>query len=170
MLGAVVSPSKSLRTWCAEWGGSGMALGFRIQDLAVSQNKGTPIWTPIYYNPYYRDPQKGTPNFGKPPFRDVAIAYVLAGDCNERGTMILARILYGAGLPMCAANRSKKSPKLNSNNKNRNGNNNNKKTIITIAIVIGVITVVIILVSSILQTCGCETCGCCSLYSCFWPP
>ena len=35
-------------------------------DLVVSQNKGTPIQTPKYYNPYYRDPQKGTPNFGKP--------------------------------------------------------------------------------------------------------
>ena len=29
--------------------------------LVVSQNRGTPIWTPIYYNPYYKDPQKGYP-------------------------------------------------------------------------------------------------------------
>ena len=36
-------------------------------DLVVSQNRGTPMQTPKYYNPYYRDPQKGTPNFGKPP-------------------------------------------------------------------------------------------------------
>ena len=34
-------------------------------DLVVSQNKGTPILTPKYYSPY---PQKGTPNFGNPPF------------------------------------------------------------------------------------------------------
>ena len=34
--------------------------------LVVSQNKGTPISTPIYYSPYYWDPQNGTPNFGKP--------------------------------------------------------------------------------------------------------
>ena len=31
----------------------------------VSQHKGTPISTPEFYNPYSRDPQKGTPNFGK---------------------------------------------------------------------------------------------------------
>ena len=30
-------------------------------SMVVSQNKGTPI----YYGPYYRDPQKGTHNFGK---------------------------------------------------------------------------------------------------------
>ena len=35
--------------------------------MVVSQNKGTPIWTPIYHDPYYGDPQKGTPNFGKTP-------------------------------------------------------------------------------------------------------
>ena len=28
---------------------------------------GTPIYTPIYYSPYYWDPQKGTPYFGKNP-------------------------------------------------------------------------------------------------------
>ena len=33
--------------------------------MVVSQNKGTPIQTPKYYNPYYGDPQKGTLNFGK---------------------------------------------------------------------------------------------------------
>ena len=36
--------------------------------MVVSQNRGTPIWTLIYYNPYYGDPQKGTPNFGKLPY------------------------------------------------------------------------------------------------------
>ena len=36
--------------------------------MVVSQNKGTPIWTPKYYSPYYGDPQNGTPNFGKPPY------------------------------------------------------------------------------------------------------
>ena len=42
------------------------------QDLVVSQNKGTPRYTPIYYSACYGDPQHGTPNFGKPPFRDKA--------------------------------------------------------------------------------------------------
>ena len=32
--------------------------------MVVSQNKGTPIQTPKYYDPYYRNPQ-GTPNFGE---------------------------------------------------------------------------------------------------------
>ena len=36
--------------------------------MAVSLNRGTPIWTPKYYSPYYWDPQKGTPNIGKPPY------------------------------------------------------------------------------------------------------
>ena len=39
--------------------------------MVVSLNKGTPIKTPIYYSPYYRDPQKGTPNFGKLPYHAV---------------------------------------------------------------------------------------------------
>ena len=37
----------------------------QLQDMVVSLNRGTPIWTPKYYNPYYGDPQNGTPNFGK---------------------------------------------------------------------------------------------------------
>ena len=52
--------------------------------MVVSQNRGTPIWTPKYYNPYYRDPQKGTPNFGKLPYsklpgwsKEVGMAFVL---------------------------------------------------------------------------------------------
>ncbi len=36
--------------------------------MVVSQNQGTPIWTPKYYSPYYWDPQNGTLNFGKPPY------------------------------------------------------------------------------------------------------
>ena len=32
--------------------------------MVVSQNKGTPK----YYSPYYGDPQRGTPNFGKLPY------------------------------------------------------------------------------------------------------
>ena len=36
--------------------------------MVVSQNKGTPTQTPKYYSPYYGDPPKGTPNFGKPPY------------------------------------------------------------------------------------------------------
>ena len=34
--------------------------------MVVSQNRGTPIWTQIYYSPYLWDPQNGTPNSGKP--------------------------------------------------------------------------------------------------------
>ena len=38
--------------------------------MVASLNKGTPmIYTLIYYNPYYGDPQKGTANLGKPPYR-----------------------------------------------------------------------------------------------------
>ena len=32
--------------------------------LVASLNKGTPIWTPKYFNSFYNDPKKGTPNFG----------------------------------------------------------------------------------------------------------
>ena len=35
--------------------------------LVVSQNKGTPIQTPIYDNPFYGNPQKGSPIFRKLP-------------------------------------------------------------------------------------------------------
>ena len=42
------------------------ALGY----VVVSQNRGTPIWTPKCYSPYYGTPQKGTLNFGNPPYRD----------------------------------------------------------------------------------------------------
>ena len=38
--------------------------------MVISQNRGTQIQTQIYYSPYYGDPKKGTPNFGKPPYRD----------------------------------------------------------------------------------------------------
>ena len=38
--------------------------------MVVSQNRGTPIQTLKYYSPHYRDPQKGTPNIGKPPSWD----------------------------------------------------------------------------------------------------
>ena len=37
--------------------------------MVVSQNRGTPIQTPKYYNPYYKEPPKrGTPNFEKPAY------------------------------------------------------------------------------------------------------
>ena len=36
--------------------------------LVAFRNKGTPIKTPIYYHPYYGDPENGAPNFGEPPF------------------------------------------------------------------------------------------------------
>ena len=42
-------------------------LNTHSKDVVVSQNKGTPIYAPIYYSPYCRDPQNGTPNFEKPP-------------------------------------------------------------------------------------------------------
>ena len=37
--------------------------------MVVSLNRGTPNIDLIYYSPYYRDPQKGTPSFGKVPNR-----------------------------------------------------------------------------------------------------
>ena len=38
--------------------------------VAVSQNEGNPNVDPkVLYSPYHRDPQKGTPNYGKPPCR-----------------------------------------------------------------------------------------------------
>ena len=36
--------------------------------MVVSKNGETPIRTPKNYNPKYRDPQKGTPNLGNPPY------------------------------------------------------------------------------------------------------
>ena len=44
--------------------------------MVVSQNSGTPTQTPKYYNPYYRDTQKGTPNFGKPRIYDHIIIII----------------------------------------------------------------------------------------------
>ena len=35
--------------------------------MVVSLNRGTPMWSPKYYSPYYMEPQKGTPNLGKLP-------------------------------------------------------------------------------------------------------
>ena len=32
--------------------------------MVVSPNKGSPIWTPKYCNPFYGDTKKGTPNLG----------------------------------------------------------------------------------------------------------
>ena len=38
------------------------------RGMVVSQDKGTPTWSPKYCNPYYRDPQEGTQNWvGNPP-------------------------------------------------------------------------------------------------------
>ena len=34
---------------------------------SLNLNNGTSIWTPACCNPYYRDPEYGTPNFRKPP-------------------------------------------------------------------------------------------------------
>ena len=47
------------------WGGGSIYIYIY---MVVSQNKGSPIWTPIYYSPYYGDTQNGTPNFRKPPY------------------------------------------------------------------------------------------------------
>ena len=35
-------------------------------EMAVSYNQEIPMYTPICYSPYYRDPRKDTPNFVKP--------------------------------------------------------------------------------------------------------
>ena len=32
-----------------------------MAQMVVSKNEGTPIYTPIYYNPYYGDPPKREP-------------------------------------------------------------------------------------------------------------
>ena len=36
---------------------------FRLHAVGSFQNRETPI----YFNPYYWDPEKGAPDFGKPP-------------------------------------------------------------------------------------------------------
>ena len=41
-----------------------------MEDMVVSQDGGTLIYTPKYDSPYYGEPQSGTPNFGKPPYRE----------------------------------------------------------------------------------------------------
>ena len=55
-------------------------LGFRVMLVVGLAAKGlygsfpeygTPIYTPKSSCPYYRDPPKCTPNFGKPPYRKV---------------------------------------------------------------------------------------------------
>ena len=35
-------------------------------NMVVSLDRGTPILTPLYYIPYYGDPQKGTLVLGNP--------------------------------------------------------------------------------------------------------
>ena len=39
----------------------------RMVYLVVPLNQGTPIWTPKYYDPCYRDPPNDNPNIGKTP-------------------------------------------------------------------------------------------------------
>ena len=56
---------------------------FEEFPVVVSQNKGTQYRPPIYYNPYYRDPQKGTPNFGKPPCRCFTRTVTRGLDCRS---------------------------------------------------------------------------------------
>ena len=43
--------------------------GYIGNYMVASQNRGTPIYTLIYYSPYYGGPQNGTPNLRKPPYR-----------------------------------------------------------------------------------------------------
>ena len=57
--------------------------------MVVSQKKGTPIQTPIYYGPYYGDPQNGTPNFRKPPYYD----YKRLSENNRGLLMFLPKVL-----------------------------------------------------------------------------
>ena len=39
-----------------------------VQALKLSENGGSPIQTPKYYNPYHGNPQNSTQNFGKAPY------------------------------------------------------------------------------------------------------
>ena len=52
-----------------------MALGrgFIWAFIVVSQNRGTPMQIPVYYNTYYGDPQNGTSNLGKHTCRTIYI-------------------------------------------------------------------------------------------------
>ena len=63
--------------------------------MVISLNKGTPIYTPKYHNSYYGDPQEGTCNFGKPPyrglgFRDVKETY----GCQVFSRELMSRTSY----------------------------------------------------------------------------
>ena len=50
--------------------------------MLVSQNKGTPILTPKYYDASYGDPQNGTPNFEKHP--NLRRRYSNSMPCNNQ--------------------------------------------------------------------------------------
>ena len=68
--------------------------------MVVSQNKGTPIWTPKYYGPYYRDPQNGTLNFGKPPYRGVGLRNSGLGAAEDRRIHAKGGIQWPGKIPI----------------------------------------------------------------------
>ena len=56
----------------AECGTAFGGLSSRVREIIctmLSQNRETPVYTSKDSNPYYRDPQKGTPNFGSPLYK-----------------------------------------------------------------------------------------------------
>ena len=57
--------------------------------MVVSQNKGTPIWTPISY---YGDPQNGAHNFGKFPYAASTEYVVIEGPSQLFGLMDFVRL------------------------------------------------------------------------------
>ena len=81
------------------------ALGLGGRDLGVSQNRGTPIQTQIYYTPYYGQPQKGTvplilghPHLGsRIGVEDQGIASRASGLGCKLDLGSLERFLFGGG-------------------------------------------------------------------------
>ena len=69
--------------------------------MVVSQNQGTLTQTPTYYNRYYGEPQRSTPNVGKPPSKfahvglDVAGPYSGSRRFKIKARRVLRKILKG---------------------------------------------------------------------------
>ena len=68
---------------CSLLGVIGVLPGYTRGYMVVYLNKGTPISTPIYYSPYFGDPQQGAPNFGKPPNKVLGLGLLLGVPPNN---------------------------------------------------------------------------------------